>query len=93
MIISVGYRVNSKKGTQFRIWASHVLKHIHNTTEFVGAHCMRPQMRLECANSNDQPGPRVQLGRVQRAPTVGMLFMGLNCRLTNGLMQNFLRTP
>ncbi|PSJ16920.1 Fic family protein [Nitrosomonas supralitoralis] len=25
-IISVGYRVNSKKGTQFRIWASHVLK-------------------------------------------------------------------
>lgn len=26
MIISVGYRVNSKKGTQFRIWASRVLK-------------------------------------------------------------------
>ena len=26
MIISVGYRVNSKKGTQFRIWASQVLK-------------------------------------------------------------------
>ncbi len=26
MIISVGYRVNSKKGTQFRIWASSVLK-------------------------------------------------------------------
>ena len=26
MIISVGYRVNSKRGTQFRIWASHVLK-------------------------------------------------------------------
>ncbi|PTQ78210.1 RhuM family protein [Nitrosomonas ureae] len=26
MIISVSYRVNSKKGTQFRIWASHVLK-------------------------------------------------------------------
>ena len=26
MIISVGYRVNSKKGTQFRIWASAVLK-------------------------------------------------------------------
>lgn len=25
-IISVGYRVNSKKGTQFRIWASRVLK-------------------------------------------------------------------
>lgn len=25
-IISVGYRVNSKKGTQFRIWASQVLK-------------------------------------------------------------------
>jgi len=26
VIISVGYRVNSKRGTQFRIWASHVLK-------------------------------------------------------------------
>ncbi len=26
MIISVGYRVNSKQGTQFRIWATQVLK-------------------------------------------------------------------
>jgi len=26
MIISVGYRVNSKRGTQFRIWATQVLK-------------------------------------------------------------------
>lgn len=26
LILSVGYRVNSKKGTQFRIWASRVLK-------------------------------------------------------------------
>lgn len=26
MILSVGYRVNSKRGTQFRIWASSVLK-------------------------------------------------------------------
>ena len=26
VIISVGYRVNSKKGTQFRIWASNILK-------------------------------------------------------------------
>src|SRR3989338_3618863 len=25
-IISVGYRVNSKRGTQFRIWATNVLK-------------------------------------------------------------------
>ncbi|WP_282144261.1 virulence RhuM family protein [Cellulophaga baltica] len=25
-IISVGYRVNSKRGTQFRIWANNVLK-------------------------------------------------------------------
>ncbi len=25
-IISVGYRVNSRRGTQFRIWATHVLK-------------------------------------------------------------------
>jgi len=26
MIISVGYRVNSKRGTQFRIWATGVLR-------------------------------------------------------------------
>jgi prophage maintenance system killer protein len=26
MIISIGYRVNSKRGTQFRIWANNVLK-------------------------------------------------------------------
>ena len=26
MILSVGYRVNSKMGTQFRVWATHVLK-------------------------------------------------------------------
>jgi prophage maintenance system killer protein len=26
MILSVGYRVNSKKGTQFRIWANRILK-------------------------------------------------------------------
>jgi len=26
MILSVGYRVNSKRGTQFRIWATQVLK-------------------------------------------------------------------
>lgn len=26
-IISVGYRVNSKRGTQFRIWATNVLRH------------------------------------------------------------------
>jgi hypothetical protein len=25
-IISVGYRVNSKRGTQFRIWATNVLR-------------------------------------------------------------------
>ena len=31
MIISVGYRVNSKEGTQFRIWATNILKnHIVN---------------------------------------------------------------
>ncbi|MCF7897736.1 MAG: virulence RhuM family protein [Candidatus Omnitrophica bacterium] len=31
MIISVGYRVNSKRGTQFRIWATNVLrKHLVN---------------------------------------------------------------
>lgn len=26
MILSVGYRVNSKRGTQFRIWATNVLR-------------------------------------------------------------------
>lgn len=28
MIISVGYRVKSKRGTQFRIWATGILKNI-----------------------------------------------------------------
>lgn len=32
MIISVGYRVNSKRGTQFRIWATSVLKN-HSFTD------------------------------------------------------------
>ncbi|MDZ7633514.1 MAG: RhuM family protein [Bacteroidales bacterium] len=26
MIISIGYRVNSKRGVEFRIWASKILK-------------------------------------------------------------------
>jgi len=30
VIISVGYRVNSKRGTQFRIWATNVLRSIQS---------------------------------------------------------------
>ncbi len=29
-IIAVGYRVNSKKATMFRIWANRVLKRVHH---------------------------------------------------------------
>ncbi len=34
-IISVGYRVNSKRATQFRIWATKVLKEFDRLTEEV----------------------------------------------------------
>ena len=29
VIISVGYRVKSKRGTQFRIWATNISKRVH----------------------------------------------------------------
>jgi len=34
LIISVGYRINSKLGTQFRIWANKILKVLNLMTEF-----------------------------------------------------------
>ena len=37
MIISVGYRINSKRGTQFRIWANKVLK----TGDCNGTHSLK----------------------------------------------------
>lgn len=39
VIISVGYRVKSKRGTQFRIWASNILK------EYMRKHCVKKHLR------------------------------------------------
>jgi hypothetical protein len=37
MIISVGYRVNSLRGTQFRIWANKILKDYLDTASIDAA--------------------------------------------------------
>ncbi len=42
MIISVGYRVNSKRGTQFRIWANRILKDY-----LVKGYAVKDQLKLE----------------------------------------------
>ena len=47
MILSVGYRVNSKRGTQFRIWASRILKeHLVNGYTINQKRLMEQQSRL-----------------------------------------------
>ena len=51
VIISVGYRVKSKRGTQFRIWATQTLKE-HLTHRFCPAppvlRAKHPRLRLPC---------------------------------------------
>ena len=47
MILSVGYRINSKRGTQFRIWASRILKeHLVNGYTINQKRLMEQQSRL-----------------------------------------------
>ncbi len=47
MIISVGYRVNSKRGTQFRIWATNVLRqHLVNGYTLNEKHLQAQSARL-----------------------------------------------
>lgn len=47
MILSVGYRVNSKRGTQFRIWANRILKeHLVNGYTINQKRLMEQQSRL-----------------------------------------------
>ena len=42
MIISIGYRVNSKRATQFRIWATDILKqHIYRGIHSIKLGCWR----------------------------------------------------
>lgn len=48
MIISVGYRVNSKRGTQFRIWANRILKeHLVKGYTINQKRLMEQQSRLQ----------------------------------------------
>lgn len=45
-IISVGYRVNSKKGTQFRIWATKVLKEYTLQGYTVNKHRLEQEVQI-----------------------------------------------
>jgi prophage maintenance system killer protein len=49
VIISVGYRVKSKRGTQFRIWANHILKEY-----LIKGYAINERMRLQQYNDLKQ---------------------------------------
>ena len=54
VIISVGYRVKSKRGTQFRIWATSVLKELLLRGYAVNQQLMHVEQRLEAKLDNQQ---------------------------------------
>ena len=54
VIISVGYRVKSKRGTQFRIWATSVLKELLLRGYAVNQQLMHVKQRLEAKLDNQQ---------------------------------------
>ena len=67
MIISVGYRVNSKRGTQFRIWANKVLKDY-----LVKGYVLNEQRLKEVSAQLDSLKNTVRLlGKVQESQTLG----------------------
>ncbi len=61
VIISVGYRVKSKRGTQFRQWANKVLKMLSKRNQGVTAKIytakITPQLQLDLEKHNDQYPP------------------------------------
>jgi hypothetical protein len=72
-IISVGYRVNSKRGTQFRIWATNVLREhlVRGFTLNAGFRCLVPyncRKALCKRNSGFEEKIRGQSGRFCKLP-------------------------
>jgi hypothetical protein len=73
-ILSVGYRVNSKKGTQFRIWANRVLKEYLLKGYAISKRLNRLEDNLETIkNKVDQIDLQVNS---QLIPTQGVFFDG-----------------
>ena len=74
VILSVGYRVNSKKGTQFRVWANRVLKEYLLKGYSVNNRMNRLEDNLEhIKNKVDQIELQVNS---QLIPTQGVFFDG-----------------
>jgi hypothetical protein len=73
-ILSVGYRVNSKRGTQFRIWANNVLKDYLMKGYAVNNRVNRLEARLEKID-NRITEIDVQL-KAQGLPKQGIFFDG-----------------
>lgn len=74
VILSVGYRVNSKKGTQFRVWANRVLKEYLLKGYAVNNRMNRLEDNLEhIKNKVDQIELQVNS---QLIPTQGVFFDG-----------------
>ena len=78
MIISVGYRVKSLRGTQFRIWANHVLKEyilrgaaIHPRIERIEERLLKNELGLQSVNQKID-----NLVRTALPPTQGIFFDG-----------------
>ena len=57
MIISVGYRVNSIRGTKFRQWANRVLKDYPNVTAIIYTRQLNQQQQLDIQRYNQQYPP------------------------------------
>jgi hypothetical protein len=73
-IISIGYRVNSKRGTQFRIWANRVLKDFLMKGYAVNNRVIRLENHLE--NLEEKVGQIELKLNTQLIPTQGIFFDG-----------------
>lgn len=73
-ILSVGYRVNSKRGTQFRIWANRVLKDYLMKGYAINNRVNRLEDKLDKVDSRINE-INLQL-KTQELPTQGIFFNG-----------------
>lgn len=73
-ILSVGYRVNSKRGTQFRVWASKVLKDFLMKGYALNQRIDRIENNYENL-SNEVKQISLQL-KTQELPNQGIFFEG-----------------